>query len=88
MKRIDLMRTWTCAILFSFALTIAPAALRAADDTPAPEVPPKQEIMIPMRDGVKLATDVYFPTGEGPWPLVLARTPYNKGGRSNRLGYL
>ncbi len=38
----------------------------------------RQTIMLPMRDGVKLATDFYLPNGPGPWPVVLARTPYNK----------
>lgn len=39
-----------------------------------------QLVMIPMRDGVKLATDVYLPPGTAPFPVVLARTPYNKDG--------
>lgn len=34
--------------------------------------------MVAMRDGVKLATDVYLPEGKGPWPVILTRTPYNK----------
>ncbi|MGH9840483.1 MAG: CocE/NonD family hydrolase [Blastocatellia bacterium] len=34
--------------------------------------------MVAMRDGVKLATDVYLPEGKGPWPVLLMRTPYNK----------
>lgn len=29
-------------------------------------------------DGTQLATDVYLPEGEGPWPVVLTRTPYDK----------
>lgn len=33
---------------------------------------------VPMRDGVSLATDVFAPTGEGPWPTVLRRTPYGR----------
>jgi predicted acyl esterase len=37
--------------------------------------------MVPMRDGVKLATNVYLPEGDGPWPVVLTRTPYGKDGR-------
>jgi predicted acyl esterase len=37
--------------------------------------------MVPMRDGVKLATNVYLPDGDGPWPVVLTRTPYGKDGR-------
>ena len=32
-----------------------------------------------MRDGVRLATDVYLPSlGGGPWPTILVRTPYGK----------
>lgn len=38
------------------------------------------EKMVPMRDGVKLATNVYLPKGEGPFPVVLMRTPYGKDG--------
>ncbi len=34
-------------------------------------------IMVPMRDGVRLATDVYRPKGDGPFPAVLVKTPYN-----------
>ena len=29
-------------------------------------------------DGVSLATDIYLPNGNGPWPVVLTRTPYNR----------
>ena len=32
----------------------------------------------PMRDGVELATEVYLPPGEGPFPVILQRTPYNR----------
>jgi predicted acyl esterase len=41
----------------------------------------EREQMVAMRDGVKLATNVYLPKkGEGPWPVILNRTPYNKEG--------
>ena len=35
-------------------------------------------IMVPMRDGTKLATDLYIPDSPGRHPLVLERTPYDK----------
>ena len=38
---------------------------------------------VAMADGVKLATDVYLPAGEGKYPCVLMRTPYNKEGGRN-----
>jgi predicted acyl esterase len=37
-----------------------------------------KHIMVPMRDGVRLATDVYRMDGAPPAPVLLARTPYNK----------
>ncbi len=39
------------------------------------------QVMVAMRDGVRLATDVYLPTGaRGPMPAVLVRLPYDKSG--------
>lgn len=35
-------------------------------------------VMVPMRDGVKLAADIYLPDEKGPFPVLLCRTPYNK----------
>jgi predicted acyl esterase len=38
-----------------------------------------QTSMVPMADGVKLATDVYRPAaGKPPYPAILIRTPYGK----------
>jgi predicted acyl esterase len=35
--------------------------------------------MVAMRDGVKLSTDVYLPgDGKGKYPVIVARTPYDK----------
>ena len=39
-----------------------------------------QNVMIPMRDGTRLAADIYLPIGERPFPVLLQRTPYNKSG--------
>jgi predicted acyl esterase len=53
----------------------------------------QQTVMVPMRDGVKLATDIYLPAGDGPWPTILVMTPYGKKGagvfgpEANRRGY-
>ena len=48
---------------------------------PAPLDPRARQVMVPMRDGVHLATDVYLPDGPGPFPSVLVRLPYDKNGR-------
>lgn len=42
-------------------------------------VKPAKTYMVPMRDEVRLATDVYLPEKDGPVPVVLVRTPYGKG---------
>lgn len=35
-------------------------------------------LMVPMRDGVRLATDVYYPKDQdGPFPVVFSKTPYD-----------
>ncbi len=42
----------------------------------------RKNVMMPARDGIRLATDVYLPDGDklslGPFPTILIRTPYNK----------
>ncbi len=37
----------------------------------------EQKVMVPMRDGVRLATDIYRPKTDEPVPVILSRTPYN-----------
>jgi uncharacterized protein len=44
----------------------------------------ERDIMVPMRDGIKLACDVYRPAAAGQivpgaFPVILERTPYGKG---------
>lgn len=48
-------------------------------EKPAPSV--AVEHMVRMRDGVRLATDVYLPDGWSAGPTVLVRLPYDKGSR-------
>ncbi|HVF16803.1 MAG TPA: CocE/NonD family hydrolase, partial [Steroidobacteraceae bacterium] len=44
----------------------------------------KREIMVPMRDGVKLKTFILVPKGAKNAPMLMTRTPYNAGGRVSR----
>ena len=61
-------------------------ALAQAAAAPAPyDVVVLSNVMVPMRDGVRLATDVYLPARdgkpvEGGRPVILERTPYSKDG--------
>ncbi len=42
-----------------------------------------QVIAVPMNDGTELATEVYLPSGAGPWPVLLYRTPYDRSELTN-----
>src|ERR1700674_4153386 len=37
-----------------------------------------RDVMVPMREGGGLATAIYRPCGEGRYPVILERTPYDK----------
>jgi putative CocE/NonD family hydrolase len=45
----------------------------------------KREVMIPMRDGVRLFTVIVVPKGVHNAPILLTRTPYNAAGRTERF---
>jgi len=51
------------------------------------KVQEKQTFMVPMRDDINLATDVYFAPGSfgAPRPVILIRTPYDKSGWAHEL---
>jgi len=54
-----------------------------AQDGPSYEITAVKNEMVGMRDGVRLATDIYRPARngsavEGKFPVILERTPYNK----------
>lgn len=47
----------------------------------------QRSALVPMRDGVRLSTDLYFPEGAGDQlPTVLIRTPYDKNAYRGRTG--
>ena len=54
---------------------------------PKYEIDPRYHLMVPMHDGVNLSTDLFIPRGQGPWPVILTRTPYGNSDpmRADRL---
>ena len=60
---------------------LAAASLAAADSYRV------STAMVPMRDGVRLATDIYRPSAEGRFPVLVTRTPYNKTGSRREAIY-
>jgi uncharacterized protein len=79
------MKYFLCALsgaLFLLAtIASAPDAFAQDGDADAAKFKAISEadtmIMVPMRDGVGLATDVYLPKGDGPFPVIFVKTPYN-----------
>lgn len=73
----------------------APTAFAQTAARPAPAAKPAVKAKWPglppgaveeyaaMRDGTKLAANVYKPAGKGPWPVIMTRTPYLKDGRTD-----
>ncbi len=70
----------------ALALQALPAPFLTAQDSRGPlGTTIIRDVMVPMRDGVGLATDIYLPTRNGapledPLPTILMRTPYNTDG--------
>ncbi len=65
---------FTCAaILAAVGPLSAQGELEALDSIAIIE----QKVMVPMRDGIRLATDIYRPRTDEPVPTIFVRTPYN-----------
>lgn len=83
-------RVWVATLFIRLLFCVAPLCAFGQD---AYEVLVTPDQMIPMRDGVKLATDIYRPAKngapvEGKFPTLLMRTPYNKSdGRESFAEY-
>ena len=77
-------RIGVAGIALCLALPAPLAAQPARDTLPMPEADNHREQMVAMRDGVALATSVYVPSGDGPWPVIVERTPYSKAGGAGK----
>ncbi len=54
------------------------AAIRLGVPQPAYSVVVEKKVMVPMRDGVRLAADVYRPDADGSFPVIVSRIPYGR----------
>jgi predicted acyl esterase len=61
-------------------ISLAVVALSRSCAGQTSAAPARRTLSVPMPDGTLLATDVYLPTGSGPFPVILLRTPYDKNG--------
>ncbi len=74
--------------IFLFVLIAFPTSFLITAAVYSP--PDVVTFMVPMRDDVELATDVYFAPGSfgAPRPVILVRTPYGKSGMGGLYGML
>jgi len=74
------MRKYNFIILL-FALILANAFTIQGQDNVLQELEElaivDQKVMMPMRDGIRLATDIYRPKTDEKVPVIFSRTPYN-----------
>src|SRR5690606_28224726 len=81
---------WHRALASTALLALAcGSAPQTEADAPYEAVLYEKDVMVPMRDGIRLATDIYRPAVngvpvEGPLPAVLTRTPYDKSSSTLR----
>ncbi len=59
----------------------------AADDDLRPAADRVEQFPVTMRDGHQLPTNVYFPKGDPPSPLILVRTPYGLDSVTGMFAY-
>ena len=59
-------------------------------DIPQPQyrVVAEKNVMIPSADGIQLATDIYRPNAPGQFPVLILRTPYDKGSQRHKYPLL
>lgn len=91
MKRIAAKRTLlviVLSLLFILAGCAAVVANRAGLRPAQYGLQKAKTFMVPMRDNIRLATDVYLPRADGPFPVILVRTPYSKGKGKSLLAKL
>jgi uncharacterized protein len=84
-------RWLTAAAFLTFASMIHAQTAPLTPDIPTRYQAPtesydyiKRDVMIPMRDGVKLHTVIVIPAGAKNAPIILTRTPYNASRRIER----
>ena len=73
------MKSFTRFTLLVFSLFITHNAMAQDDilESLSEIVIVDQKVMMPMRDGVRLATDIYRPKTDDKVPVIFSRTPYN-----------
>ena len=91
------MRKLSLTVAIALSALLSGSVLQAQTAPLTPDIPAsytaptasydyvKREVMIPMRDGIKLHTVIVIPKGATHAPILLTRTPYDASGRVARI---
>jgi predicted acyl esterase len=67
-------------VLFGF---LPSPGQEVSSSKPVYKIVAELDVKVPMRDGVRLSTNVFRPDAPGKFPVLLMRTPYGNGGAGN-----
>jgi uncharacterized protein len=74
-----LRKAFSLSVIFTLSVFYSAAAFASAPTSePTYSVKSEFSTRVKMRDGVELSVDIYRPDSDGRFPVILARTPYNK----------
>jgi uncharacterized protein len=65
--------TFTCFFLYIPSLTAQEDVIKQLEEIAVAE----EKVMMPMRDGIRLATNIYRPKTDKKVLIIFSRTPYN-----------
>lgn len=72
----------------SLCLVVSGTRFTGAADPPViPDSITEKQVMVPMRDGTGLSTYLYFPKGDGPWPVLYEQRYANLRAAGSRQAF-
>ena len=78
MLKINILLVIICQFITA-TVVVADTGEAISPPEPRYEIRIERSMLVPMRDGVQLSTDIYFPEGVGDkLPVILIRTQYDK----------
>jgi hypothetical protein len=74
-------------VVTAVCLTLSRGDLAAQTIVPtgniqSPKIRKKYNVLVPMRDGVRLSSNIYRPEAAGRFPVIVVRTPYGKDSKA------
>jgi putative CocE/NonD family hydrolase len=83
------MRQISKTIFISLTMFLLASSLCLSQELSQPvhRVIEELDVKVPMRDGIRLSTNIYRPDNPGSFPVLLMRSPYGNGGEGDEEGH-